>query len=950
MPLDAWTALITNMPLLNPSLYAALTEAFPRVTIKHAGVPRVVRYMPDYSRGVRLVAKPIRRGETYVVDCPFCGDRRQRLYVNHAYGQRDPKTGSSNDHLFHCFNEDCHREREHWNQFRELLLHAGYESTGAAAVPAFPVMPHAVRPEIQLPEDLIPIHHLGKSHPAVSYLVARGFSVDELWVRWGVCYCDCFVGRPRFRERIVIPIYGPGLSHEPTARKFHLKLLGWQARFIGEPADDEPKYLTSAGMAKSETLYGLPAAVSRTGPVLICEGVTDVWRSGLPAVALFGKTMSPLQAGLLQRHFPDRPLVVFLDREAQAEAEEVRRRLRAVRHEQAGDNRVVAAKLPPGRDDLGVCKRSEIIQAVCRALSRSADDLDPDPPYRIVTNSGKVDLTKLGDTVAISYAVDEGLGPAGEKSDRVTGIALVGQNSKSQYAARGFHRLLSGLNDSKVIYHSATTARLREKLQELPSPMAFEDVQIMARLLDENRPSDLTHLALRFCKKQTADACGAAPPAVIADAAVQQAALIRELYRQGELPTLIKRNNLEFVYRQIELSVVDPTVAMMANGIRVDIQLLRRRRMEHAQRVQSCRDAIARVAGCQFNPNSPEAVRTLLFDQLGLPGLGTTTDGKLSTDDHALKQLVELDKTGVVKAIQQHRRHFVMLRASEALLHAVDPETQRVRSELDPLGAVTGRFGCRNVPLQSMPKMLQDVFVADDGYQLVEADFSQIEPRVLAHFSREPALVRGFRKNTFDVHRSTAAIALGIGEDHVTSKQRNKVGKRVNFAIIYGSSAHALARQLGISHEEANAFLTTFFGGYPRIASWISHVHAHVERHGAVRTLYGRRRRLPDARSANPGKKAHALRQAVNAIIQGTAADINKLALVRLHRVLPGDCRMLLTVHDSVLLEVPDDRVKEVVLLVRRVLQKPPPKFSIPLAVDIHVGPNWGECKRSKPI
>ena len=246
-----------------------------------------------------------------------------------------------------------------------------------------------------------------------------------------------------------------------------------------------------------------------------------------------------------------------------------------------------------------------------------------------------------------------------------------------------------------------------------------------------------------------------------------------------------------------------------------------------------------------------------------------------------------------------------------------------------------------------MPPELKAAFIADEGHVLIEADFSQIELRVLAHFSQEPAFLAAFSgdDSEVDLHRRTAALALGIDEADVTVEQRNTIGKGINFGIIYGLTPHGLAQTLSIDVDQADDFIAAFFDGYPAIGQWQQAVEQQVIRDGEVRTLYGRRRHLPDVRSRNKDAKQRALRQAVNTIIQGTAADINKLALARLHRALPEYCRLLLTVHDSVLVEVPEDQAGPAGRLVQRVMQSPPPEFTVPLVVDVSSGRCWADCK-----
>ena len=228
----------------------------------------------------------------------------------------------------------------------------------------------------------------------------------------------------------------------------------------------------------------------------------------------------------------------------------------------------------------------------------------------------------------------------------------------------------------------------------------------------------------------------------------------------------------------------------------------------------------------------------------------------------------------------------------------------------------------------------------------MEADVSQCELRVLAHFSQDPRLLAAFRDGNVDLHVQTAAAALGIAAEQVTDEQRD-IGKRVNFAIVYGMTADGLAQKLGIAPFEAQALLDNYFAAFSGVRAWITQVHAAAYEDRQVRTLRGRRRQLPDIRSRDPGEVAAAQRKAVNAIVQGSAADLLKLALVRLHDILPDDVRMLLPVHDSVLLEVPATLVDETQQIVTAAMETIPTGFSVPLKVEVKTGRTWADCKPS---
>jgi DNA polymerase-1 len=410
-----------------------------------------------------------------------------------------------------------------------------------------------------------------------------------------------------------------------------------------------------------------------------------------------------------------------------------------------------------------------------------------------------------------------------------------------------------------------------------------------------------------------------------------------------ELQNRIRADGLDYVYREIELPIVAPIREMMANGILLDIDLLNDKEQDISRQLVALQNQINGIAGYRLNVNNHRQLVTYLFDELQLPVFRRTPGGAPSTKGDDLEALVDLH--GVVKPIRDFRHQNLLHGWVKKLLARADRISRRIHYKLDSLGAVTGRFSCANLPLQSVPRDLLDVFVAKPGNLLIEADFSQIELRVLAHYSQEPSFVQAYRDEGVDIHRHTAALALEIPYASVTPELRNSIGKTVNFAIIYGITPSRLAEKLRVELAVAEFFLDSYLCGYPEIFRWSEGVKDQAWNLGYVTTLYGRRRRLPDVRSTEPNLQEGALRQAVNAVIQGTAADINKLALVRLHRALDPECHMLLTVHDSVLLEVPEARAREIADRVKEIMEVRPPEFSIPLKVNVHVGKTWGECR-----
>jgi len=360
------------MPL-NPSLYEMLQQKFGDVRVSNAGEQRLVDYSPEPNHPGRLRTKVRQRGEQYAINCPCCSDSRHRCYISYQYGERDPRTGSPNHHLWFCHNDQCHRDQTNRVRLQAMVTPslAGQARARRKAAASTAAAPPAPLPIIA-PEGRTPVDQLPPDHPASRYLIERGFDIGELSAVWGVCMIDsCRDTRPNATGRIAFPILRP----EPmfsTSPSTATVLAGWQARIvpgIQPAAARDAKYLSAAGMQKSAMLYGLPQATQTTGQIAVVEGPTDVWRYGSGAVALLGKDMSPTQRGLLSHYFAGRPIIVMLDGDAQAAAEKIQRELQAARGHRGGDERVVIARLPEGRDPADLTR--EQVQSITVAALRA---------------------------------------------------------------------------------------------------------------------------------------------------------------------------------------------------------------------------------------------------------------------------------------------------------------------------------------------------------------------------------------------------------------------------------------------------------------------------------------------------------------------------------------------------------------------------------------------------
>ena len=364
-----------------------------------------------------------------------------------------------------------------------------------------------------------------------------------------------------------------------------------------------------------------------------------------------------------------------------------------------------------------------------------------------------------------------------------------------------------------------------------------------------------------------------------------------------------------------------------------------------------------RLAGEPFNINSTQQLSDMLFKKLGLPreGLKKIASGHYSTAFDVLEGLRASDKSGIVAAIIEHRE-LGKLKGTyvDALPQLINPNTGRIHTSFSQIGAVTGRLASSNPNLQNIPirsevgQQMRRGFISEPGWVFLSADYSQVELRILAHISQDEALLDAFR-NDRDIHTTTAAAVYGIPLESVTRNQRN-FAKRVNFGLIYGMSSFRLARESGLTAGEAETFVKKYFAQFPGVERYLENTRLKARTDGYVETLFGRRRYFPIFRTAMSAANRQAVmraeREAVNHPIQGTAADIIKIAMIRLHEQLRArfQARMVLQVHDELLLELPRDEVEAVRPLVVETMCDAF-ELDAPLRVEAEIGANWLELK-----
>lgn len=434
--------------------------------------------------------------------------------------------------------------------------------------------------------------------------------------------------------------------------------------------------------------------------------------------------------------------------------------------------------------------------------------------------------------------------------------------------------------------------------------------------------------------------------AKIAGGRLQAIRVLRDVFQD-----LMASLGLLDLYRDVETPLINVLFKMERTGIRVEPEILRSFGHELRERQQQLETEIYRLTGEEFNLNSPKQLGVVLYEKLGLKAPKKTKTG-YSTDAQVLEELSE--QHPVVAKILEYRQN-VKLQTTyiDSLIALINPKTGRVHTTFNQAVTTTGRLSSTEPNLQNIPvrseegRMIRKAFVPKGPeYLLLAADYSQIELRVMAHFSGDQAYREAFRRGE-DIHRFTAAAVNGVAPEQVTEAMRDQA-KAVNFGIIYGISGFGLAKNIGVSRKDAESFIEAYFQQYPGVKKYVTELIEQARSSGEARTLLGRIRKLPDLYSRNFTLRSFAERMARNTPIQGTAADIIKLAMVKIDRILAerphlGD--LLLQVHDELVFEVKEANWKELARIVKREMEQVV-ALSVPLVVDIKIGSNWGEMSR----
>lgn len=402
---------------------------------------------------------------------------------------------------------------------------------------------------------------------------------------------------------------------------------------------------------------------------------------------------------------------------------------------------------------------------------------------------------------------------------------------------------------------------------------------------------------------------------------------------------------LSGILHNIEMPVASVLTSMEENGIELDLKFLDQLSVDFANTIQNLENQIIEIAGESFNVGSPKQVGEVLFDKLGLKGGKKTATGQYSTSeavlekiDHPITQLI-IEYRGLTKLRSTY---------TEALVKQANNDTHRVHTSYHQALTATGRLSSTDPNLQNIPireeigRQIRKAFIAPKGRVLLAADYSQIELRLMAHFSQDEALVDAF-KNGQDVHRRTASEVLGVALENVTSDQRRQA-KAVNFGLLYGMSEFGLIRQLGFTREESQNYIKQYFHRYPGIYEYMQRTRQVALEQGFVETITGRRLYTPDIDARNMMVRKGAERAAINAPLQGSAAEIIKMAMIEVDKILPKDqAKLLLQVHDELVFEVDEAVADQVAEQIKDIMQKVV-TLSVPLEVEVGQGKNWGEA------
>lgn len=488
-----------------------------------------------------------------------------------------------------------------------------------------------------------------------------------------------------------------------------------------------------------------------------------------------------------------------------------------------------------------------------------------------------------------------------------------------------------------------------------------DDSLMESYVLDTNGRHDMDTLAMQYLQKQTIkyeDICGKGAKQISfaevpVDVATQYAAEDADITLQLHLELSKKLQEHQQqqqlkVYREIEMPLIQVLAKMEQTGVLVDSKTLEKQSEELSIKIAQLEQQAYELVGREFNLNSPKQLQEILFEEQNIPVIKKTPTGQPSTSEDVLQELAEDYE---LPRIIIDNRSFSKLKSTytDKLPQEINSRTGRIHTSYHQAVATTGRLSSTNPNLQNIPirteegRKIRQAFVAPEGFKIMAADYSQIELRIMAHLSKDEKLLDSFAKDQ-DVHSRTASQVFGVEIEEVSKDQR-RAAKAINFGLMYGMSAFGLAKQLGVERGEAQDYMNRYFDQYPKVAEFMKTIKEQAKENAYVDTLFGRRLYFPEIKNRNGRIRAGAERAAINAPMQGTAADIIKQAMLKVFAEIKNnpDIRMIMQVHDELVFEVREEKQDELAVLVKNLMEKAV-QLSIPLKVDIGIGDNWDEA------
>lgn len=576
------------------------------------------------------------------------------------------------------------------------------------------------------------------------------------------------------------------------------------------------------------------------------------------------------------------------------------------------------------------------------------------------------------ETTGLDFTKDKLLGVSFSWKER-TGVylPLLGQQRKEIWTKEQFeyiHSKLQGFLTSsipKVFHNSKFDLKMFRAIGIKTKKVVF-DTLIAHYLLNENRGTHgLDDLAWAYTDMggyekeldeylpSKATSYEVIPTDILSKYACADADCTFRLY--NIFKPLIEKDFV-FPFKEVLMPLLKVLERMEWDGVKIDMKYLNilsnrfgKRIQEIEHKLSSCPEVrqTEKKIGKKFNVRSPQQLRYLLYKVLGLRVLKRTKTGP-STDESVLKAFAR--KHEIPKLILDYRNDFKLNSVYVEGIKTLIDKNERVHTNYSPTGTVTGRAASNSPNLQNIPRgsEIRNLFVAEKGYKLVDIDYSSAEFRMFAQMCGDEKMIEDLMKKDYDIHRATAALVFGISEDKVTKEQR-QIAKGTVFGLQYGRGVKSIAREFRISLEEAGKIVNIFFSKYPKAKRWMARTQAKAKREKQVRSFFGRVRRLPGVSSGENTVRAEALRQSINFPIQSGVADITFLAMIRIARMIlrkKSKAKIVLTVHDSIALEVPDDELSEMMKVIKEEAEKLPKGINVPFPCEIKVGERWGDLKK----